>query len=970
VWELFWPLLAGARLVMARPGGHRDSAYLGRVFDRQAITTVHFVPAMLRAFLDDRRGRAAAAGGGASGVRFGASLRRVMASGEALGRDLVESFHAACAAPLHNLYGPTEAAVDVTFWACERGDPRRLVPIGRPVANTRIHLLDPAFRQVPIGAAGELHIGGVQLARGYLGRPDLTAERFVPDPHADSAGGTATAGARLYRTGDLARHLPDGTIDYLGRTDHQVKIRGFRIEPGEIEAALAAHPEIQEAAVVPRRDAPGEARLAAYVVPHAAPAPAAAELRAFLAARLPAHLVPAHFVALTALPLSPNGKLDRAALPAPQAAAGDSARPAGLGDDGAAGAPATPAEAELGRIWSAILGVPAVASDDNFFALGGDSILGVQVVARAREAGLALEVSDLFRCQSLAELAAAAIPLAASEESEEGGGEVPLLPIQRWFFAQELCRPHHFNQAVLLRLRAGVTAAALDRALAAVLGRHPALGYRFTRDRQGRWRQQAPAAGGWRQAVGRDGSARPDRRPLARLDLSALPAPRRRAALEAAAARLQGSLDLAAGPLLRAASFHLGDAGDRLLLIVHHLVVDGVSWRILLADLVTAWEALQRGEAPRFTTPAGSPRRWAQRLTAATRSAAAAAEGPYWLDPARRGILPLPLAPSAPAETARVRLTRDETGRLLRALAAGGFRIDAALLAALAHAVRVWTGERRLLFDMEGHGRDAAPAGLDATGTVGWLATLFPLLVELPASDADAPEAALTAAVTALQAVPRGGAGYGLLRYPPPDTVDADRRLARELAAMPQAQVLFNYLGQLDRGLPAAAPFTLAGESPGAPRDPADRHGYAVEMHGGLRAGRLDLTWSFAGVRPRRLQHRLLADFRTALAGFGALASPCLGGARRPPPRSHRCRRSCCAKASPPAAPASTSSSSACAAPAPSTPPPSRPPGGASSATTRSSIPPSCATACRARSSSPASAAASPIAPSTAWPPL
>src|SRR5882724_1293164 len=269
VWELFWPLLAGARLVMARPGGHRDSAYLGRVFDRQAITTVHFVPAMLRAFLDDRRGRAAAAGGGASGVRFGASLRRVMASGEALGRDLVESFHAACAAPLHNLYGPTEAAVDVTFWACERGDPRRLVPIGRPVANTRIHLLDPAFRQVPIGAAGELHIGGVQLARGYLGRPDLTAERFVPDPHADSAGGTATAGARLYRTGDLARHLPDGTIDYLGRTDHQVKIRGFRIEPGEIEAALAAHPEIQEAAVVPRRDAPGEARLAAYVVPHA-----------------------------------------------------------------------------------------------------------------------------------------------------------------------------------------------------------------------------------------------------------------------------------------------------------------------------------------------------------------------------------------------------------------------------------------------------------------------------------------------------------------------------------------------------------------------------------------------------------------------------------------------------------------------------------------------------------------------------
>ncbi|HXO30541.1 MAG TPA: amino acid adenylation domain-containing protein, partial [Thermoanaerobaculia bacterium] len=338
VWELFWPLATGALLVMARPGGHRDSAYLWRTIAGQGITTLHFVPSMLRAFVADA-GSPGVDDDGAVAHR----LRRVLASGEALAHDLQQRFYSRLPVPLHNLYGPTEAAVEVTSWACEPRSPRRLVPIGRPLANTRIHLLDRHGQEVPIGVPGELHIGGVQVGRGYLGRPGLTAERFVPDPFGAAAGAqqsdrNGAPGARLYRTGDVARYLPDGAVDYLGRADDQVKIRGVRVELGEIETVLAAQPAVQAAAVALRLPAgaagtagaaDGEAAaaerlLVAYVVPRdplpeaAGPRQAlAAELRRALAARLPDAMVPAEVVWLERLPLTPSGKLDRKALPAP-----------------------------------------------------------------------------------------------------------------------------------------------------------------------------------------------------------------------------------------------------------------------------------------------------------------------------------------------------------------------------------------------------------------------------------------------------------------------------------------------------------------------------------------------------------------------------------------------------------------------------------------------------------------------------
>ena len=381
VWEFFWPLMTGARLVVARPEGHRDPAYLAGLIERERVTTVHFVPSMLAAFLD-----------GADAARC-ASLRRVVCSGEALAAELVARFHARMpsSAELHNLYGPTEAAVDVTYHPCARGDLRRTIPIGRPVANTQIHVLEPSGQPAPVGVPGELHIGGVQVGLGYLGRPALTAEKFVPDPF------SATPGARLYRTGDRARWTAEGVIEYLGRLDFQVKVRGLRIELGEIEAALVAHPSVREAVVAVRTAPAGDPLLVAYVVGDEVDADA---LRDHLKRGLPEYMVPAAFVALDALPLSPNGKLDRRALPDADFAA--SAREFV--------APRTPVERVIAGIWAELLRHERVGVMDDFFALGGHSLLAVQAAARAQDAfGVEIPLGYVFSQPTVGGLAAALV---------------------------------------------------------------------------------------------------------------------------------------------------------------------------------------------------------------------------------------------------------------------------------------------------------------------------------------------------------------------------------------------------------------------------------------------------------------------------------------------------------------------------------------------------------------------------------
>ncbi|MCP2012834.1 non-ribosomal peptide synthetase, partial [Duganella violaceipulchra] len=379
VWEFFWPLSCGARLVMARAQGHKDPAYLSETIEREGVTTLHFVPSMLQVFLE--HGRLNACG----------SVTRVVCSGEALPAALAQRLHGGLpGAQLYNLYGPTEAAVDVTAWTSVAGDTRAMVPIGRPIANTRIYLLDEAMRPVPLGVAGELYIGGVQVGRGYLHRPELTAQRFVADPFA------GVAEAKLYKTGDLARFLDDGNIEYLGRNDFQVKLRGFRIELGEIEAALAACAGVREAVVLAREDQPGDQRLVAYVAAQDGMELDIAALRAQLGRTLSEFMVPGAFVVLDELPLTPNGKLDRKALPAP-----DGEAYAARGYQ----APQGETETTLAAIWAELLKLERVGRHDNFFELGGHSLLAVALIERMRRAGVQTDVRALFGTPTIAALA-------------------------------------------------------------------------------------------------------------------------------------------------------------------------------------------------------------------------------------------------------------------------------------------------------------------------------------------------------------------------------------------------------------------------------------------------------------------------------------------------------------------------------------------------------------------------------------
>ncbi|ODG99848.1 non-ribosomal peptide synthetase [Nostoc sp. KVJ20] len=351
VWEFFWPLLTGARLVMAQPGGQRDATYLINTIAQEEITTLHFVPSMLQIFLETK------------GLERCKSLKRVFCSGEALPVDLQERFFERMGCELHNLYGPTEAAIDVTFWQCQTESNLTSVPIGRAIANTQLYILDSHLQPVPLGAKGELYIGGVGVATGYLNRPDLTAERFISHPFNN--------GEKLYKTGDLARYLPDGNIEYIGRIDHQVKIRGFRIELGEIEALLAQHPGIQQTVVTARVDNPQNQRLVAYIVPHPEQTPTTDELRHFLKQKLPEYMVPSAFVLLDTLPLTPNGKIDRRALPSPNSTKLDS--------ENTYVAPRDELEFQLTKIWEQILDVQPIGVKDNFFELGGHSILAVKL---------------------------------------------------------------------------------------------------------------------------------------------------------------------------------------------------------------------------------------------------------------------------------------------------------------------------------------------------------------------------------------------------------------------------------------------------------------------------------------------------------------------------------------------------------------------------------------------------------------
>ncbi|MGW8776039.1 amino acid adenylation domain-containing protein, partial [Streptomyces sp. NPDC055794] len=554
VWEFFWPLIQGATLVVARPEGHLDPAYLADTVRRAGVTTLHFVPSMLDVFL--REPSAASLSG----------LRRVFCSGEALSAELRARFRAVSDVPLHNLYGPTEAAVDVTYWPCAEDTGDGPVPIGRPVWNTRMYVLDAALRPVPVGVPGELYIAGVQLARGYLGRPGLSAERFTADPH-------GAPGSRMYRTGDLARRHHDGSLDYLGRADHQVKLRGFRIELGEIEAALVRQPEVAQAAVVLREDRPGDQRLVGYTVPAPGAEADAALLTARLRELLPGYMVPAAFVTLPELPVTPNGKLDRRALPAPARTERSAGR-----------APATPGEELLCALFAEVLGVDEVGVDDSFFELGGHSLLATRLISRIRAAaGAEVPIQRVFESPSVAELAPALAETGRARAAVTARPRPERLPLsfaqQRlWFIHQYEGPSPLYNIPAALRLTGEVDEAALSAAVGDVVARHESLRTVFAED-----------ADGPHQVILSPGRA-PSR--LETLDS----APERLADDLARTARHR--FDLTRDVPLRATLLRVAPGDHVLLLVLHHIAGDGWSLAPLARDLGTAYAARSAGTAP------------------------------------------------------------------------------------------------------------------------------------------------------------------------------------------------------------------------------------------------------------------------------------------------------------------------------------------------------------------------------------
>ncbi|HCF1057726.1 TPA: amino acid adenylation domain-containing protein, partial [Pseudomonas aeruginosa] len=801
VWEFFWPLMSGARLVVAAPGDHRDPAKLVKLINREGVDTLHFVPSMLQAFLQDED------------VASCTSLKRIVCSGEALPADAQQQVFAKLPqAGLYNLYGPTEAAIDVTHWTCvEEG--KDAVPIGRPIANLACYILDGNLEPVPVGVLGELYLAGRGLARGYHQRPGLTAERFVASPF--------VAGERMYRTGDLARYRADGVIEYAGRIDHQVKLRGLRIELGEIEARLLEHPRVREAAVL----AVDGRQLVGYVVLESEGGDWREALAAHLATSLPEYMVPAQWLALERMPLSPNGKLDRKALPAPEV----SVAQAGYS------APRNAVERTLAEIWQDLLGVERVGLDDNFFSLGGDSIVSIQVVSRARQAGLQLSPRDLFQHQNIRSLALAAKAGAATAEQGPASGEVALAPVQRWFFEQAIPNRQHWNQSLLLQARQPLDGDRLGRALERLQAQHDALRLRF-REERGAWHQAYAEQAGeplWRRQAGSE------------------------EVLLALCEEAQRSLDLEQGPLLRALLVDMADGSQRLLLVIHHLAVDGVSWRILLEDLQRAYQQSLRGEAPRLPGKTSPFKAWAGRVSEHARGESMKAQLQFWRELLEGAPAELPCEhPQGALEqrfatSVQSRFDRSLTERLLKqAPAAYRTQVNDLLLTALARVVCRWSGASSSLVQLEGHGREELFADIDLSRTVGWFTSLFPVRLS-PVADLGE---SLKAIKEQLRAIPDKGLGYGLLRYL------AGEESARVLAGLPQARITFNYLGQFDAQFDEMALLDPAGESAGAEMDPGAPLDNWLSLNGRVFDGELSIDWSFSSQMFGEDQVRRLAD--------------------------------------------------------------------------------------------------------------
>ena len=794
VWEIWGALLYGGRLVIVPYWISRSPKEFSQLLEAEQVTILNQTPSAFSQLVNVEQQQS---------TPINYKLRLVIFGGEAL--DLASlkpwfAYHGDQKPQLVNMYGITETTVHVTYRPINQQDCEyaSVSPIGRPIVDLQTYLLDEHYNLCPYNTRGELFVGGEGLARGYLNRPDLTAERFVPNPF-------GAVGSRLYKSGDLARGFENGDRDYAGRIDHQVKIRGFRIELGEIEAALLSHAAVKEAVVLAREDSDRK-QLVAYLITQETISTEA--LQAHLRQGLPDYMLPNAFVYLDEFPLTANGKLNRKALPAPDMSAVLKNQYL---------APQTAIEKMLAEIWQDLLGLEKVGSLDNFFDLGGDSILSIQVVSRARQAGIVFTPKQLFQHQTIAALA-----LVANQETavvaEQGliSGTVPLTPVQHWFFEQGFVNSNHWNQALLFEV-IDTTSQQLQQALQRLLNHHDALRLKF-------YHQQ----GVWQQV----NASEVDYELLVKVDLSTIEPAQQADALEREATIQQAHLNLSTGQLVRAVWFELDkQQHPRLLIIIHHLAIDGVSWRILLEDLISLLSG--QTQLPAKTT---SFKEWAEKTTAHQ-----ALNKDYWLNPRYQAVAALPVENTAGLNTVAVEqavsfsLSEADTRALLTDVhSAYQTKIDELLLTALTQTLCEWSQKTSLLIDLEGHGREELIAGLDVSRTVGWFTSIFPVVLSLPNQGN-----ALPFIKEQLRSIPDKGISYGYLRY-------IDRKVG---ISHPTASVMFNYLGQFDTALSSNSPLQAITGSVGDLCNQQATRAHEFEIVSHIANGQLQLTWRYSGER-------------------------------------------------------------------------------------------------------------------------
>ncbi|MBO3287394.1 non-ribosomal peptide synthetase [Paenibacillus sp. FSL M8-0228] len=817
-FEIWGTLLNGGQLYVVSHDTILDASKLKQAIDKYRVNTMFMTTALFNQYSQQEIG-------------VFASLKELLVGGDVLSVPHVNRvLKEYSQLRLANIYGPTENTTFSTIY--DITEPQtQAIPIGRPIDHSTAYVVNRSLKLQPIGAWGELIVGGDGVGRGYLNRPELTAEKFIESPF--------RSGEYCYRTGDLVRWRADGVLEYKGRMDEQVKIRGYRIELGEIETRLSTIPGVKESVVTVRQDDHGQKQLCAYFVTDSELS--ASDLRNILSQDLPGYMVPSYFVQLSRLPLTLNGKVDRRALPAPE-------HNLDTGMDYVA--PETDVQQALATAWGAILGIPKVGIQDNFFHLGGDSIKAIQVSSRLFQAGYKLEMKDLFKYPTIAGLSTCIQPVNRIAEQGEVTGNVVLTPIQRWFFEQPTGEPHYFNQSVMLYRQEGYDEQALRRALHQITSHHDALRMVFSLSENGctAWNRSVAEGEPYHLECFDYNDSDVNQQDLAKI-------------IEAKCNEIQSGISLSEGPLMRLGLFRCPD-GDHLLVVIHHLAVDGVSWRILFEDLATAYDQASKGEQViQLPHKTDSFQTWAEQLHAYANSPAMERERAYWGKLAQAELAPLPQDYGynehekpliGDSESVTALWTHAETEQLLKqANRAYRTEINDLLLTAVGMALQAWSGNDRFLINLEGHGREAILPEVDITRTIGWFTSQYPVLLDMPE------ELALSQRIKrvkeGLRGIPQKGIGYGVLKYLADHQTQAPEASSAIFTTDPE--ISFNYLGQFDQDMKGNDLQSSSYEG-GMPLSPTMARTYTLDFGGIISGGQLGLTISYSrtSYRPETIE--------------------------------------------------------------------------------------------------------------------